>query len=64
MESYSTEAEVYQEGNNRVTVDVPDVDDPQAVLDKLGKAGALEFVLYNNVKVGEDGKTATYDKKL
>lgn len=32
-------------------------------MDKLGKAGALEFVLYNNVKVGEDGKTATYDKK-
>lgn len=63
VQNESTEASVYQEGNNRVTVDVPDVDDPQAVLDKLGKAGALEFVLYNNVKVGEDGKTATYDKK-
>ena len=63
VQNESTEASVYQEGNNRVTVDVPDVDDPQAVLDKLGKAGALEFVLYSNVTVGEDGKTATYDKK-
>ena len=63
VQNESTEASVYQEGNNRVTVDVPDVDNPQAVLDKLGKAGALEFVLYSNVKVGEDGKTATYDKK-
>ena len=42
VQNESTEASVYQEGNNRVTVDVPDVDDPQAVLDKLGKAGALE----------------------
>lgn len=63
VQNESTEASVYQEGNNRVTVDVPDVENPQAVLDKLGKAGALEFVLYSNVTVGEDGKTATYDKK-
>lgn len=43
VEGESTEASVYKEGNNRVTIDVPDVDDPQAVLDKLGKAGSLEF---------------------
>ncbi len=62
VQNESTEASVYQEGNNRVTVDVPDVDDPQAVLDKLGKAGSLEFVLYSNITVAEDG-TATYDKE-
>lgn len=60
VENESTEASVYQEGSNRVTVDVPDVDDPQAVLDKLGKAGSLEFVLYNDCKIADD-KTATYD---
>lgn len=43
VESDSSEASVYQEGDNRVTIDVPDVDDPQAVLEKLGKAGSLEF---------------------
>ena len=61
VENESTEASVYQEGKNRVTVDVPDVDDPQAVLDKLGKAGALEFVLYTDCTIADD-KTATYDK--
>ena len=43
VENDSSEASVYQEGDNRVTIDVPDVDDPQAVLDKLGQAGSLEF---------------------
>ena len=61
VENESTEASVYQEGKNRVTVDVPDVDDPQAVLDKLGKASALEFVLYTDCTIADD-KTATYDK--
>lgn len=62
VENESTEASVYQEGSNRVTVDVPDVDDPQAVLDKLGKAGALEFVMLSDCKIDEKTKEATYDK--
>lgn len=62
VENESTEASVYQEGSNRVTVDVPDVDDPQAVLDKLGKAGALEFVMLSDCKIDENTKEATYDK--
>lgn len=60
VENESTEASVYQEGSNRVTVDVPDVDDPQAVLDKLGKAGSLEFVLLSDATIADD-KTATYE---
>lgn len=62
VENESTEASVYQEGSNRVTVDVPDVDDPQAVLDKLGKAGALEFVMLSDCTIDEKTKEATYDK--
>lgn len=62
VQNESTEASVYQEGANRVTVDVPDVDDPQAVLDKLGKAGSLEFVLQTDITEGED-KAASYDKE-
>lgn len=62
VENESTEASVYQEGSNRVTVDVPDVDDPQAVLDKLGKAGALEFVMLSDCTIDENTKEATYDK--
>lgn len=63
VENESTEASVYQEGSNRVTVDVPDVDDPQAVLDKLGKAGSLEFVMLSDCKIDETTKEATYDKE-
>ncbi len=62
VENESTEASVYQEGSNRVTVDVPDVDDPQAVLDKLGKAGSLEFVLFTDCTIDDKTKEATYEK--
>ncbi len=40
----SKEGEVYQEGDNRITIEIPDVKDPEAVLTELGKPGALEFV--------------------
>ncbi|WP_026834566.1 protein translocase subunit SecD [Eubacterium xylanophilum] len=61
VENESTEASVYQEGANRVTVDVPDVSDPQAILDKLGKAGSLEFVMETDIKKGENDQ-AQFDK--
>ncbi len=41
---YSTESEVYQEGDNRITVEIPGEDDAEAVLKKLGNPGSLEFV--------------------
>ena len=43
-EIFSTESEVYQEGLNRVVVDIPDVKDADAVLKQLGSAGALQFI--------------------
>ncbi len=42
-ETYSTEAEVYQEGSNRITIEIPGVTDADAVLEELGKPGSLEF---------------------
>lgn len=44
VESYSTEAMVYQEGNNRVNIDIPGVQDANKVLSELGKAGSISFV--------------------
>lgn len=41
---YSTESEVYQEGDNRITVEIPGEDDAEEVLKKLGNPGSLEFV--------------------
>ena len=44
VQNYSTEAEVYQEGNNRINVDIPGVSDANAILEELGKPGSLIFV--------------------
>ena len=43
VENYSTEAEVYQEGGNRINIDIPGVSDANAILEELGKPGSLVF---------------------
>ncbi len=44
VQNYSTEAEVYQEGNNRINIDIPGVSDANEILEELGKPGSLYFV--------------------
>lgn len=44
VQNYSTEAEVYQEGGNRINVDIPGVSDANAILEELGKPGSLMFM--------------------
>lgn len=56
----SSEGEVYQVGDDRITIEIPDVDDPEAVLTELGKPGALEFVDQDNYEkwlAGEEYET-------
>ena len=43
-QDYSSEAEVYQEGNNKINIDIPGVSDANAILEELGKPGTLYFV--------------------
>ena len=43
VENYSTEAQVYQEGANRISIEIPGVSDANAVLEELGKPGSLIF---------------------
>ena len=43
VEGYSTEASVYKEGDDRITVEIPGVTDANEILEKLGKPGSLEF---------------------
>lgn len=43
VQTYSSEAEVYQEGNNRINIDIPGVTDANKVLEELGKPGSLVF---------------------
>lgn len=40
----SKESAVYQEGDNRINVDIPSVTDATAVLERLGNAGTIYFI--------------------
>lgn len=44
VDNYSTEAAVYQEGTNRINVDIPGVSDAEKILKELGQAGAIYFI--------------------
>ena len=44
VDNYSTEAAVYQEGTNRINVDIPGVSDAEKILKELGQAGSIYFV--------------------
>ena len=65
VEGYSTEAVVYQEGNDRINIEIPGVSDANAILEELGKPGSLYFIAerdpegnlnYQALGMGNDGK--------
>lgn len=60
VENYSTEAQVYQEGSNRINIEIPGVSDANQILEELGKPGSLEFRTEDGTVVlsGTDIKTA------
>ena len=43
VEKYSTEASVYQEGSDRISIEIPGVSDANTILEEMGKPGSLEF---------------------
>lgn len=51
VEQYSSEAQVYKEGTNRINVEIPGVTDANKVLEELGKPGSLYFIAHK----GSDG---------
>ncbi len=61
VEQYSTEASVYQEGSDRINIEIPGVTDANTILDELGKPGSLEFQTEDGKTVitGSDVETAT-----
>lgn len=56
VEAYSTEAVVYQEGDDRINIEIPGVSDANAILEELGKPGSLYFIK----QTAEDG-SQNYD---
>ncbi len=58
VDEYSTEANVYQEGANRISVEIPGVTNADEILEDLGTPGSLYFIAEH----GEDGSESyTYD---
>lgn len=51
VQNYSTEAEVYQEGSNRINIDIPGVSDANSILEELGKPGSLIFTDENGQQI-------------
>ena len=60
VSGYSTEAQVYQEGNDRINIEIPGVSDANKILEELGKPGSLIFQAENGETVleGTDVDTA------
>ena len=44
VDAYSTESVVYQEGDDRINIEIPGVSDANAILEELGKPGSLYFI--------------------
>lgn len=51
VEEYSTEAVVYQEGDDRINIEIPGVSDANQILEELGQPGSLYFI----AQTGSDG---------
>lgn len=51
VENYSSEAQVYQEGSDRINIEIPGVDDANAILEELGKPGSLLFMASDGTEV-------------
>lgn len=51
VDGYSTEAQVYQRGENRICVDIPGVENAEEILEELGDSGNVYFIM----GMGESG---------
>ena len=48
VEEYSTEAQAYQQGDDRISIEIPGVQDANAILEELGQPGSLYFIRQND----------------
>ncbi len=59
VQNYSTEAQVYQEGSDRINIEIPGVSDANAILEELGKPGSLYFIAQTDSN-GNQNYSSTY----
>ncbi len=57
VQQYSTEAQVYQEGSNRINIEIPGVTDANKILEDLGQPGNLYFIR----ETDDNGEKNYYD---
>ncbi|MDY3766589.1 MAG: protein translocase subunit SecD [Lachnospiraceae bacterium] len=54
VEQYSTEASVYQEGDDRINIEIPGVTDANKILAELGSPGSLYFIAQTDADGNEN----------
>ncbi len=64
VEQYSTEATVYQEGDDRISIEIPGVSDANQILDELGQPGTLYFIAQTDSDGKENYTYSNGDYKL
>ena len=70
VEEYSTEAQAYQVGDNRVGIEIPGVQDANEILEELGQPGSLYFIRHldsdgnENYTLNEDGTGYVLTKSI
>ena len=68
VQQYSTEAQVYQEGTDRINIEIPGVTDANSILADLGSPGALYFISETdsegNTNYSYNGTEYALDKTL
>lgn len=70
VEEYSTEAQAYQQGDDRISIEIPGVQDANAILEELGQPGSLYFIRQNdssgnlNYSINADGTAYELTKTI
>ena len=70
VEEYSTEAQAYQQGDDRIGIEIPGVQDANAILEELGQPGSLYFIRQNdssgnpNYSINADGTAYELTKSI
>ena len=54
VQQYSTESIVYQEGSNRINIEIPGVSDADVILKELGQPGNLYFIAQTDSEGNEN----------
>lgn len=56
VDGYSTEGDVYQQGSNRIAIEIPGAENANQILEELGKPGALAFLDPDNYSLYAQGQ--------